>query len=534
MIIVRREEGDLRWATVKRRLRLNTPRDPKTGETRRRLWLWVIPFLIAITVYEIALKPYVDDLWVSILPFFAEPAGYSVAVVFESEEILDRLVGAWWFLGLYVVNAVFNTILGEEFLFRGVLLPKMEGVFGKWSWVANGVLHGSYHAHQPWVRISELALPQHLDGHHRPLCTKCVLFLLDTRNRIGFGIGAIVALDGHLYTQQFPQPRDPLARECHRTDMKEFVMASAAPFPAGSPSGAEHRGNLARRYPLTMFLVLAFAIGVPGMVIPLLLGVPSAPGLLWLVFVALLGSSLLVTWLADGRASVRKLLSRVVLWRFSAWRWAIILFAVPVLTVALAAASGTLTSPARGWAAEIGWYLFNTLIFGALTLNLWEETAWAGFAQSRWMARHGLLVGSLITAVFFAAIHVPLQFEGDPRWSRILASTGLVFLTALIARYLIGMHLLDTRGSILAAGVQHASWNAAQKLEAVQGGDWNWQMVTAVALLTLLLTVGRRIRRPQARPVGPEAEKAAAAQWITPPAPRSPNPEAPAADSHEL
>jgi uncharacterized protein len=316
--------------------------------------------------------------------------------------------------------------------------------------------------------------------------------------------------------------------------MKGFVMASAAPFPAGSPLGAEHRGNFARRYPLTMFLVLAFAIGVPGMVIPLLLGVPSAPGLLWLVFVALLGSSLLVTGLADGRAGVRKLLSRVVLWRFSAWRWAIILFAVPVLTVALAAATGTLTSPERGWAAEIGWYLFNTLIFGALSLNLWEETAWAGFAQSRWMARHGLLVGSLITAVFFAAIHVPLQFEGNPSGSRILASTGLVFLTALIARYLIGMHLLDTGGSILAAGVQHASWNAAQKLEAVEGGDWNWQMVTAVALLTLLLAVGRRIRRPQARPVGPEAEKAAAAQWITPPAPRSPNPEAPAADRHEL
>ena len=44
MIIVRREEGDLRWATVKRRLRLNTPRDPKTGESRRNLWLWVIRF----------------------------------------------------------------------------------------------------------------------------------------------------------------------------------------------------------------------------------------------------------------------------------------------------------------------------------------------------------------------------------------------------------------------------------------------------------------------------------------------------------
>jgi hypothetical protein len=32
----------------------------------------------------------------------------------------------------------------------GMLLPKMEGVFGKWSWVANGVLFGFYHLHQPW------------------------------------------------------------------------------------------------------------------------------------------------------------------------------------------------------------------------------------------------------------------------------------------------------------------------------------------------------------------------------------------------
>jgi len=137
MIIVRQEEGDLRWATVKRRLRFNTPRDPKTGETRRRLWLWVILFLIATVVWELALTSYVDGLWVSIFPFFAEPPGYSMAAVFESQEILNRLVGAWWFLALFVVQAIFNTILGEEFLFRGVLLPKMEGVFGRWSWVAN-------------------------------------------------------------------------------------------------------------------------------------------------------------------------------------------------------------------------------------------------------------------------------------------------------------------------------------------------------------------------------------------------------------
>ena len=150
MIIVRQEEGDLRWVTVKRRLRLNTPRDPTTGGTRRRLWLWIVPFLIASVVWDTALKSYVTDLSVSILPFLAEPPGYGFEAVFESQETLGRLVGAWWFFGLIVVFLVFNSILGEEFLFRGVLLPKMEGVFGRWSWVANGVLFGFYHVHQPW------------------------------------------------------------------------------------------------------------------------------------------------------------------------------------------------------------------------------------------------------------------------------------------------------------------------------------------------------------------------------------------------
>jgi membrane protease YdiL (CAAX protease family) len=47
--------------------------------------------------------------------------------------------------------SVFNVFLAEELFFRGVLLPKMEGVFGRWSWVANGVLFACFHVHQPWT-----------------------------------------------------------------------------------------------------------------------------------------------------------------------------------------------------------------------------------------------------------------------------------------------------------------------------------------------------------------------------------------------
>jgi membrane protease YdiL (CAAX protease family) len=154
MIIVRAETGNLRWATLKRRLRLNAPRDPGTGEPRRSLWLWVIPLIIAIAVWEIALAPYATRLWVSIFPFFAEPPGNSANSVFQSPEVLARLVGAWWFLGLFLINGLFNTVVGEELLFRGILLPGMEGVFGRWSWVANGVLFGLYHVHQPWSMLA--------------------------------------------------------------------------------------------------------------------------------------------------------------------------------------------------------------------------------------------------------------------------------------------------------------------------------------------------------------------------------------------
>jgi membrane protease YdiL (CAAX protease family) len=156
LIIIRQEEGNLYWTTIKRRLRLNAPRDPKSGETRGRLWLWAVVLVIGIAVWQMLLAPSVNRLWVSIFPFLAEPPSYSMNAIFKSEEIMERLVGAWWFLGLYVVNAVFNTILGEEFLFRGVLLPKMEGVFGKWSWLANGVLHGFYHLHQPWGIVGSI------------------------------------------------------------------------------------------------------------------------------------------------------------------------------------------------------------------------------------------------------------------------------------------------------------------------------------------------------------------------------------------
>lgn len=62
--------------------------------------------------------------------------------------------GAWWILVLFILSSVFNYFLGEELMYRGILLPKMNGVFGKWDWIFNGILFGLYHLHKPQIILS--------------------------------------------------------------------------------------------------------------------------------------------------------------------------------------------------------------------------------------------------------------------------------------------------------------------------------------------------------------------------------------------
>ena len=153
MFIIFREEGDLRWSTIRRRCWLNAPRDPTTGNARGRLWLWLVPVILLLAAVQMA--P-LGDLWEQAFPFLAEPDKYSFEAVMESEERKAALEGAWQVLGLFIVLGIFNTVLGEELLFRGILLPRMSGVFGKGDWLANGVLFGLYHLHQPWSIIPSM------------------------------------------------------------------------------------------------------------------------------------------------------------------------------------------------------------------------------------------------------------------------------------------------------------------------------------------------------------------------------------------
>ena len=151
-----REAGTWQWSILKGRLWLTAPRSPHTGLTHDRLWWWLIPVAALTAIFDLRIKGIVDHLWVSLFPFLAEPPGWSLGGALATPEARSQLAGAWGTGGLFLVNALFNTVLGEELLFRGLLLPRMAGVFAKTDWVANGLLFGLYHLHQPWGIVSSL------------------------------------------------------------------------------------------------------------------------------------------------------------------------------------------------------------------------------------------------------------------------------------------------------------------------------------------------------------------------------------------
>jgi uncharacterized protein len=136
-VLVGREQRTLQWSTVREALWLRSPRSPRSGRRGGRVWLIVIPLTLLFAVKLF-------------LPSLPAPEDRDFGEFLGSDAGQSFLSGAWGWFGLIVLLQIFNTVLGEELLFRGLLLPRMNGVFGRGDWVANGLLFAAYHLHVPW------------------------------------------------------------------------------------------------------------------------------------------------------------------------------------------------------------------------------------------------------------------------------------------------------------------------------------------------------------------------------------------------
>ena len=146
LILVRQEIGSLKWPRVRDALWLRPPRDPKTGRVGGKVWCWALPFVLGFAAW-------------AAMPQLPIPSDMDLLKFMGSDTGQEFFSGAWGWFGVIAALAVFNTVLGEELLFRGLLLPRMRAAFGKRDWIANGAIFALYHLHMPW-----LIVPSFVDG----------------------------------------------------------------------------------------------------------------------------------------------------------------------------------------------------------------------------------------------------------------------------------------------------------------------------------------------------------------------------------
>jgi uncharacterized protein len=136
-VIVRREQGSLRWARVRDALWLDAPRDPRSGRRGGRVWWWALVF-VAISA-AVNLLP--------IDPVGPLPRDFPHAIT--TPRVEHYFHGNWAGFAMMALDA-FLAPIAEELVFRGLLLPRSVRAFGKGNVVWNGVLFTAYHVHQPW------------------------------------------------------------------------------------------------------------------------------------------------------------------------------------------------------------------------------------------------------------------------------------------------------------------------------------------------------------------------------------------------
>lgn len=177
---VRREQGTLRWPVLRRALWLVAPTDPRNGRRGGRVW-WVLVPMVAV----FALK--------ELLPALPRPASHDFSSLLGSPAGQALLSSGPLWPSIVLVQLLLNTVLGEELLFRGLLLPRMSAAFGRWDWLANGVLFAAYHLHQPWSMPGTLVDAVALAYPSRR-CRSAVLGILVHSSQTVFFAVAVVGL----------------------------------------------------------------------------------------------------------------------------------------------------------------------------------------------------------------------------------------------------------------------------------------------------------------------------------------------------
>ncbi len=263
---------------------------------------------------------------------------------------------------------------------------------------------------------------------------------------------------------------------------------------------------------IVSFYLIAFALSWL-VQIPLVLAargvvqIELADSLGLLSSVAPLIAALIVTVQLNGRAGIRRLLSRLLQWRISVRWYTVALLGFP----GLASAAITLGAFLTGEPPDIGksyidrvfpqfpheispLVLLLPFFLYSVVTTIPEEIGWRGVALPQLQRSYGPLWASLVVGLLWGLWHLPLFFLPTAAQSGL--SFPLFLAGTVVSSFLFTWVFNGTRGSLLAVVLLHSSFNVSTVflplLPQVTGSDLQLLLfVGLIAVAAVVLAVVR-------------------------------------------
>jgi membrane protease YdiL (CAAX protease family) len=154
LIAYKSEGNSWSWGSLKNRFRLHH----LTG----KMWFVAIGSTVVVIVLTgVLMSLNVQFLQSGLVPVPDLPAWLDSRNGIPSSDTMNQAFGGmsgnWLALVAFIFLILLN-VVGEEFWWRGYVLPRQELAFGKWVWLVQGLMWAAFHVFKWWDLVGLLPL----------------------------------------------------------------------------------------------------------------------------------------------------------------------------------------------------------------------------------------------------------------------------------------------------------------------------------------------------------------------------------------
>lgn len=260
--------------------------------------------------------------------------------------------------------------------------------------------------------------------------------------------------------------------------------------------------SFVQRRKLLVFFILVFLLTWPLQVVDALgshgflsFRVPILYQILFVAYMPTL-ASVIVTGMTEGKAGVKFLLRKALIWRVGLGWYIFAIFGFAAFCAGAVVIANLLSTETS--IPLVGREVANSsvvemvgmvpLLFIVVTLINGEELAWRGFALPRLQDRYSALISSLLLGLVWVLFHLPLflTYTGFPLDLAGMLSRSIQLLgSAIIFTWLFN----NTRGSVLLAYLLHGSVNTWTRVISINESPAlvGWLLTAFVCVFALFL-----------------------------------------------